>query len=186
MFDSCLVGTKLQVRFPFWGCHVFRLNSPTHTSNTHCHSHAISRKSRVEVESHVGWRYHNPKNIFMWPFLFLNSMFFHTRLYFNEKFFWLVSHDVKTFPNTPWNFKRLIETRLDQSSESNAQGHVNVCTDLQRIYAGKSLGTRRKYMWNFKYFDTWPHLYASRRCQQNCNVSRVTRLVPLVRLVLWF
>ena len=49
MFDSCLVGTKLRVWFPFWGCHVFCLNSPT---TTHMTSHMPS--------SHLPLKHHLP------------------------------------------------------------------------------------------------------------------------------
>ena len=36
-----------------------------HKSHVSLQSHAISRKSRVKVESYVGWHFHNPKNVFI-------------------------------------------------------------------------------------------------------------------------
>jgi len=79
------------------------LGIASHKSHMPSQSHATSRKSRSGPVFALGWHYQNPKNVFMWPFLFPNnSGFFHTRLYFDKKIFWLVSRNIKTFPNAPY------------------------------------------------------------------------------------
>ena len=78
------------------------LGIASHKSHMPSQSHAILRKLRSGPVFALGWHYQNPKNIFMWPFLFPNSGFFHTRSYFDKKNFWLVSCNIKTFPNAPY------------------------------------------------------------------------------------
>jgi hypothetical protein len=58
-------------------------------------------KNRVRGAFAFGWHYHKLKNGFMHVKMFPNSTFFHTKKCFDEKMFWLVSHDVKKFPNRP-------------------------------------------------------------------------------------